>query len=229
MVRAFFQILFRHTVALCAIRLRSYVSVCLRVFSCACNRRGREVTRALKERRETRGRQGCQGDQASLGDQDSWWVSMDTPRVIFVTEKQSLTCSWHVSGTQRRVSGWSTRPPWGARFTGCPRLWQTRTGRPSWTTGASRTPCVTLKIWLRYNSSFYYFIQSQQNESVHIVLAAEIKQDNHELVRKVLTLFVLAALTIAGPPGPPGPPGPTGNSASVSETLFWPSCWATCK
>lgn len=67
-------------------------------------------------------------------------------------------------------------------------------------------------------------MQSQQNESLHIVLAAEIKQDSHELVRNVLTLFALAALTIAGPPGPPGPPGPTGNSASVSETLFWPSC-----
>lgn len=35
-------------------------------------------------------------------------------------------------------------------------------------------------------------------------------------------IFVVAALTIAGPPGPPGPPGspgPSGSAASVSEPV----------
>ncbi len=46
--------------------------VCVCVTVCACNLRGQEVTRALKERRETRGRQGYLGNQVSLGDQDLW-------------------------------------------------------------------------------------------------------------------------------------------------------------
>lgn len=39
--------------------------------------RGREESRASKDRRETRGRQGYQDERGSLEDQDLWCVSMD--------------------------------------------------------------------------------------------------------------------------------------------------------
>lgn len=46
--------------------------------------RGRGESRASKDRRETRGRQGYQDERGPLEDQDLWCVSMDkTPILLF--------------------------------------------------------------------------------------------------------------------------------------------------
>lgn len=50
--------------------------------------RGREESRASKDRRGTRGRQGYQDERGSLEDQDLWCVSMDkTPILLFWSNK----------------------------------------------------------------------------------------------------------------------------------------------
>lgn len=44
--------------------------------------RGQEESRASKDRRETRGRQGYQVERGSLEDQDLWCVSMDKTSIL---------------------------------------------------------------------------------------------------------------------------------------------------